>query len=159
MEYALKENEARDLLGMLKAATTQYPLDDETISFWIDGLTVMDADTATKAVMTGIRTWEHFPPWASFYEAYRMVKRQGEQTTRETEAVTEGKWGYETPEWVHVYWWCRHTREPREERPFPQQQGHVDETEIMSGAQYEDLRAEWTAAGSPKANMRIALRQ
>ena len=53
----MKENEARDLLGMLKAATTQYPLDDETVGFWIDGLTVMDADLATKAVMVGFRTW------------------------------------------------------------------------------------------------------
>jgi hypothetical protein len=146
----MKENEARDLLGMLKAATTQYPLDDETISFWIDGLTVMDADIATRAVMAGIRTWEHFPPWASFYEAYRMVKRQGEQTTRETEAVTEGKWGYETPEWVWVWSWARFHRDPAEDRPFPQQADFVDTTTAMTTGEYEILREEWIAIGRPK---------
>ncbi len=79
----MKENEARDILGMLKAATTQYPLDQETIGFWLDGLTVLDAEIATKAVLTGIRTWEQFPPWASFYEAYRMMQRQEQAAVRE----------------------------------------------------------------------------
>jgi hypothetical protein len=146
----MKENEARDLLGMLKAATTQYPLDDETISFWIDGLTIMDADIATRAVMAGIRTWEHFPPWASFYEAYRMVQRQTKDQKHRAEIVEEGKWGYETPEWVWVWSWVRFHRDPAEDRPFPQQADFVDPAEAMTTEEYEILREEWIAIGRPK---------
>lgn len=146
----MKENEARDLLGMLKAATTQYPLDDETIGFWIDGLTVLDADIATKAVFTGIRTWEHFPPWASFYEAYRMVQRQARDEERHAAIVEEGKRGYETPEWVWVWSWCRFLRDPKEERPFPQQDSFVDMAEAMTTGEYDILRSAWIEAGRPK---------
>ena len=146
----MKENEARDLLGMMKAATTQYPLDDETIGFWIDGLGVLDADIATRAVMVGIRTWEQFPPWASFYEAYRMVQRQVKDQERHEAIVTEGKWGYETPEWVWVWSWARFHRDPAEDRPFPQQADHVDPTTAMTTEEYEILRSEWIAIGRPK---------
>lgn len=146
----MKENEARDLLGMLKAATTQYPLDNETVGFWLDGLTVLDADLATKAVMAGIRTWEQFPPWASFYEAYRMVQRNEQRATREAEIVEEGKWGYETPEWVWVWSWCRLRRDPPDERPFPQQAEFVDTAEAMTTDEYEILRKTWIEEGRPK---------
>lgn len=146
----MKENEARDLLGMLKAATTQYPLDDETVGFWLDGLTILDADIATKAVMVGIRTWESFPSWASFYEAYRMVQRQAKDGDRRAEIVEEGKWGYETPEWVWVWSWVRFNRDPKDERPFPQQADFVEPTEAMTTAEYEILRDAWIEAGRPK---------
>ena len=146
----MKESEARDLLGMLKAATTQYPLDEETIGFWLDGLTVLDADIATNAVLVGIRTWEQFPPWASFYEAYRMVQRQARDAERKAEIVEEGKWGYETPEWVWVWSWCRFRRDPTDQRPFPQQADFVDPAEAMTTDEYEILRNEWIEIGRPK---------
>jgi hypothetical protein len=146
----MKENEARDILGMLKAATTQYPLDDETVGFWLDGLTVLDAEITTKAVLIGIRTWEHFPPWASFYEAYRMVQRQTKDAERHAEIVEDGKWGYETPEWVWVWSWVRFHRDPVEDRPFPQQADFVDTTTAMTTDEYEILRDEWIETGRPK---------
>lgn len=149
----MKENEARDLLGMLKAATTQYPLDDETIGFWIDGLTILDAEIATNAVLVGIRKWEQFPPWASFYEAYRMVQRQAQDTERRAKIVEEGKWGHETPEWVWLWSWCRFLRDPADERPFPQQADFVDPTMVMTTEQYEMLRSEWIKIGRPKMRM------
>lgn len=135
---------------MLKAATTQYPLDDETVGFWIDGLTMLDAGIATKAVMSGIRTWEQFPPWASFYESYRMVQRQTKDAERHELIVVEGKRGYETPEWVWVWSWVRFHRDPAEDRPFPQQTGFVDPSEAMTTEEYETLRNEWIAIGRPK---------
>lgn len=146
----MKENEARDILGMLRAATTQYPLDDETVGFWLDGLTILDAEIATRAVLAGIRTWQQFPPWASFYEAYRMIQRQQQDADRKQQIVEEGKWGYETPEWVWVWSWLRFIRDPRIENPLPQMADFVDPGTALTTEQYETLRDEWIATGSPR---------
>lgn len=146
----MKENEARDLLGMMKAATTQYPLDDETIGFWLDGLFMLDAEVAAKAVLIGIRTWESFPPWAKFYEAYRMVQRQAQEETRKSIVSEQGKWGYETPEWVWVWSWVRFHRDPTHRQPLPQQVNFVEPETAMTTEEYEILRDEWIALGRPK---------
>lgn len=153
----MKETEARELLGMLKAATTQYPLDDETVGFWLDGMVMMDAELATKAVLHGIKGWRQFPPWAEFYEVYRMFQRSAENLVREALVVEEGHRGESAPEWVWVWSWARYYRDPREERPFPQQSGHVDEAEIMTQDEYEVLVIEWKRAGEPKAKNPLPL--
>lgn len=68
----------------------------------------------------------------------------------------------ETPEWVLVWSWARYRRAPRCLIPFPQQAAYLNPDEkkvVMSEAGYEELRQEWEAAGSPKAEHPIPLAQ
>ena len=79
-----------------------------------------------------------------------MVQRQAKDQERHAEQVVEGKWGYETPEWVWVWSWARFHRDPVEDRPFPQQADFVDTTMAMTTEEYEILRDEWIEIGRPK---------
>lgn len=145
----MKDTETREILGMVKAATTQYPLDDQTVEFWLGGLSPLDAEIATRAVLAGIKTWEQFPPWAQFHEAYKMIQRRTQAVEAPYSVVEEGKRGT-PPEWVWVWSWARFLREPREERAFPQQADFADPKRMLMREQYEALRDEWIATGSPK---------
>jgi hypothetical protein len=58
--------------------------------------------------------------------------------------------GKAAPEWAWVWSWCRFFRQPRFLIPFPQQEPHVDSSETIAIAKYEELLAEWTEAGKPK---------
>lgn len=67
-------------------------------------------------------------------------------------AIEQGKYGVEAPEWVWVWSWARFSREPRVETAFPQQRDHVDPAGAMlSTAEYDALKEEWVAAGSPRS--------
>ena len=145
----MKDTEAREILGMLKAATTQYSLDDEAVAFWLDALSVLDAEIATKAVLNGINDWKRFPSWADFKEAYSIVKRQMEAASRKTQVELLGKVGV-PPQWVWVWVWAHFHRDPLDRRFFPQQEGWADPDDTMSMQDYERLRDEWIARGSPK---------
>jgi hypothetical protein len=72
----------------------------------------------------------------------------GEQRSLIPPAVP-GK-AYEVPQWYFVWNWCRNSRDPRENRPFPQQQGFVDSTQMLTMDEYEVLHQEWVTAGRPK---------
>lgn len=71
----MKPEEARDLIGMMKAGTRGLPLQDEEVGFWEMQLERLDADLATKAVLAGVRDWTMFPAWSEFYDAYKVQQR------------------------------------------------------------------------------------
>ncbi len=144
----MRDDDARDIIAMARGATTQWPVDDDTITFWMHSLKPLDAETATKAIMLGARSWDRFPAWSSFYEAYRACQRAAQSVDRQHKVIEEGKRGYATPEWVWVWLWCRCYRDPREERGFPQQDGIPELS--MTTSDYEVLRQEWVSVGSPK---------
>ena len=146
----MKQDEARQIIDMTRGATTQWAVDEDTVSFWMHSLGPLDAETATKAVILGTKTWDRFPAWSSFHEAYRAVRRQQDMGATETRMLEQGKRGYATPEWVWVWQWVRTTRKPRDFRGFPQQDGYTDPFAIMTTEEYESLKAEWLDAGSPK---------
>lgn len=146
----MKGDEAHDVLGMLKAATTQFSLDDETVAFWLAALHPLDAEIATKAVLKG--GWKRFPAWGDYKDLYNALRRNVEVYQRQERAVTEGRHGYSTPEWVWVWSWSRFYRDPREGRTFPQQQDHGDPFNLMTTEEYQALKDEWVEAGSPKEN-------
>lgn len=147
----MKESETREIIAMARGATTQWPVDDDTVTFWMHSLRSLDAETATKAVMLGARSWDRFPPWASFFEAYRAVQRQEQARERDERDIETGRRGYATPEWVWVWQWARTMRDPRNWGDFPQQDG--DPTKQMTTAEYEALKNEWREAGSPKGKI------
>lgn len=148
----MKEHDAREVLGMAKAATTQFALDDDTVNYWMHALSPLDAAIATKAVLLGAKTWPRFPSWAQFYDAYLAIKSELKREERQVETAKEGRYGYAPPEWTLVWNWARNYRDPKDERGFPQMQDWADPENTMTTSDYEALRAEWVAAGSPKEN-------
>lgn len=144
----MKPEEARELVVILAAATSTRLLNDEKL-VWEEQFTPLDADLATRAVMAGRNTWGRFPSWKDFKEAYNAQKRLSEAEADQRSKVPppEPKRGVQAPEWVWVWNWLRELREPRNMIPLPQQQ----QPDSMSVEEYEKLRDEWVAAGSPKA--------
>ncbi len=61
------------------------------------------------------------------------------------------------PEWVHVWWWARNIRHPRELRPFPQQASEYPDTLTLSLREVANLTDEWRSAGSPKTRKDVLL--
>lgn len=123
-------------------------MNSETADLWLTVLIPCDAQEAT-AVVAHLAQKMHYPPKiVDFKEVMRLLHPPvAEPPFGE---LPEAKRGVEAPEWVWVWSWARFRRDPREERPFPQQAGHVDETEILTQTEYKALLAEWIEAGSPK---------
>jgi hypothetical protein len=72
----MKENEARDVLGMMRAATSNATMDGGNIDYWVTQLQSLDAEIATKAVLLGVGKWKFFPSWAEFFEIYSYEKHK-----------------------------------------------------------------------------------
>lgn len=113
----LKFNEARDVVGMLKAATSTHSLDAATMEYWELQMQALDADVATKTVLTGAKVWRFFPSWAGFQEIYnaecRKAEPAGARTTSDFLPV-----GTAEPAWVTCW---RAARQENDERQFPEQ--------------------------------------
>lgn len=125
-------------------------MNNETTDLWVSVLIQHDAEQAT-AVVAHLAQKMHYPPKiVDFKEVMRLLHPPAQQAPLEAEALPEYKFGVEAPEWVWVWSWARWHRDPRVERPFPQQSGHVDEREIMTMDEYAELLREWKEAGSPR---------
>jgi hypothetical protein len=151
----MKRDEARDLVVMLAAATSSRLNADET-AVWEEQFLPLDAELATKAVLAGRREWWKFPPWSKFYEAYRVQKKLSESHAEQRSTIPEGKRGVTAPEWVHVWYWVRHKRDPRvpPTEAFPQMDGFCQPPQQMfSMKRYEELLGEWIDAGKPTAKI------
>lgn len=125
----MKENEARDVLGMLKAATGGSNKSDQTTEdFWLEALTHMDADLASRAVLAGIRDWKWFPSWAEFREAYNAQQKLREPVG-EQRAVTLPK-PSKIPLWIRRWTAARYLYDrfgrDQDLRPFREQAEFVD---------------------------------
>lgn len=164
----MTEQEAVEITSLIKAATSSRP-DQTTLNYFQAALLGLDFDIALSAARLGTITWEFFPSWAKFKEIYRAEKRLSEPVGEQRNDTTEQpeypkspepgvlqhpgdvpKRGDHAPEWVHVWRWARLARDPRNLRGFPQQEGWLDPSHIMPLEEYEKLREEWLAAGSPK---------
>jgi hypothetical protein len=153
----MKIGEAAELVGVMAAMTSTRLLEQER-EVWIEQVSPLDADLATKAVLEGRREWKRFPSWAQFHEAYALQKKLSEPVGEQRDMIeVQGKRGIATPEWVYVWWWARRSRTPRSLIPFPQEKGFADDADIMSQERYDKLLAEWVAAGSPKKDVAEAM--
>jgi hypothetical protein len=121
----------------------------EVGDLWVTALLPHDAEDATAVVAHLAQKMHYAPKIVDFKEVMRLLYPP--EPTPTVTPLPEYKFGVEAPEWVWVWSWARWYRDPREERPFPQQDGYVDETEIMSMDEYAELLAEWKEAGSPKS--------
>lgn len=162
----MNEEQAKEVVTLIRAATGGRA-DESTIHYFEAALSGLDYELALSAASVGTITWRWFPSWAEFKEVYRAHKRLAEPVGEQrsvperdypsdgsgsSEPVDVGKRGDHAPEWVHVWSWCRLARAPRNFRGFPQQDGWTDPKNIMPMSDYEELHAEWVAAGSPKSD-------
>lgn len=167
----MTEEQAQEVTTLIRAATADTRVDIKTLQYFEAALLNLEYDLALSAASVGTITWRRFPSWAEFKEIYRAHKRLaepvGEQRSEpdrsDNEALSSlednpsgalgdgGKRGDHAAEWVHVWSWCRLQRSPRNLRGFPQQTGWSDPKDTMSMDEYDKLRDEWVAAGSPKS--------
>lgn len=156
----MTESQAAEVVMLMRAATGGR-VDQETIDYFSASLLALDYDIALSTATTGSVVWRFFPSWAEFSEIYKTQKALrdpvGEQRMEQhLRLPPSSKYGGEAPEWVWVWGWCRHLRKPRNLIYFPQQ--NVPDIEVsLSMEEYEALREEWVAAGSPKAEHPIPM--
>lgn len=155
----MTNEEATEVVTLLRASTGGR-VDEMTLDYFSAALLPLDYDIALSTATTGSTIWRFFPSWAEFKEIYKTQKRLaepvGEQRT-ELPPVAREKYGEAAPEWVHVWQWSRTMRSPRCLIPFPQQNQPESEVVSLSMEEYEDLREEWIAAGSPKGDPILGL--
>lgn len=138
---------------MLIRAATRGQVEDGTLAYFHAALESLDYQTALAAATVGTITWRVFPSWAEFKEIYRSQERTKKTAAEQAPTPPPQPQGRReaTVEWVWVWSWCRTERQPRNLRAFPQQHGFADPADMMTNEEYEALREEWVAAGSPKA--------
>lgn len=153
----------RDAQEIVRMIESNWRMDLGTArGMWREELMGYDAEMGVKAVAHLAKTHHGRPDLADLVEVLLLFRNQEKQKKAEEQAAKarkieeEGKRGHAAPEWVWVWSWARSAREPVEERSFPQQQGWNPDA-MMTMAEYEDLRDEWYAAGSPKAKNPIML--
>lgn len=111
-----------------------------------------DPEIATDAVAKLSQRQRERPTVADLRGMIQKLVRD-----RMPRGLPEPKRGEAAPEWVWVWSWCHFRRQPRLLISFPQEEGHVDPTEMISRERYEELREEWITAGSPKSSHPIPL--
>lgn len=145
-------SEAEGLITWLAATTSTRLLPGE-ITVWIEQMRPLDVELATKAVAAGREHWGKFPSWKEFRAAYRSQKAIAEREAAHRRPTSMRR-DVGAPEWIHVWYWTRTGRRPRNLIAFPQQGENPD---AMTVDEYEKMREEWIAAGSPKARSPIPL--
>ena len=150
----MNERDAQELIRMAEA---NWHMDlGPARAMWRSELLLYDADLVTHALGELAKKQQYKITLADLMEIIsdmaRAAKRRADEErlkAAEDRMLKEGKRGYATPEWVWVWLWARTIRDPREDRSFPQQSEFADPRYTMTTTQYEELKAEWLAAGSP----------
>jgi len=121
----MKEQEAREVILTVKAATRTDRLPDDTVLFWEEMLRPLNAEHATRAAAKGVATWTRFPSWAEFKQAYLLERKLSQPAEIFESPKTRG-----TPEWVKRWAAARFLhgsfQKAQDMRPFPEQDGHTD---------------------------------
>ena len=144
----MTDEQAQAVVKMIDGHWNMH-MDDPTRKLWIAQIIDDDAESAVAVVAHLAKKMHYAPKIVDFREIMRLLHPP--QETYPRAPLPEYKRGVEAPEWAWVWSWARFRRDPREQRPFPQQADHVDSTEAMTLAEYDELLAEWVEAGSPKS--------
>lgn len=127
-------------------------LNEAAREVWHGYFVQQEVDEAGSALAYLARELRFPPRIADFRETIRMQRNIAEQLSGpvgDQRELPEQKLSMEPPEWVWVWGWARHWRDPQELRMLPQQETR-DGDEVMTTAEYETLREEWLDAGSPR---------
>jgi hypothetical protein len=155
----MNESQAWGILAYLSGFYPREPLDDiQSALFREEVEKLPDAEAGYAAAQGIVRTLDHFPTVRQFREAYfATIRARGDANAeaRGLSALVEK----DIPTWAHVWWWCRHDRDPIETRGFPQQADVTGNPLIqptMTADEYAALEQEWRAAGEPKLHDLLA---
>ncbi len=147
----MNQHAAGKIIAYLNAAFPRDALEPESVAvFGKDICLLADADLGLAAAQEVARTQTHFPVLKEFREVYHRLDEAKRLYERDTTPAIEGPRSTEVPEWVSVWAWAKWSRIPRNEQSLPQQTPYGDPDNTLSQDDYEALRAEWVAAGSPK---------
>ena len=137
---------ASQIVALLDACFPSMRLPPESAVLFTQEIALLqDADTGLDAARLIARQGDRFPSIAEFRRVYRSVNESRPRTRAELE---EGPRYSVVPEWVHVWWWMRHTL--NDYRWLPQQEDTDGSAETLTAAEFEELAAGWRAAGSPR---------
>lgn len=134
------EREAEQLLEWLTGCFGKR-LDDNERAVWLSNLVELDATKSMQVALQIGKSGERFPTVPDFRRIVRSASVSGDESWRDLppEALP-------IPEFTQVWWWSIMTHRGAH-RPFPQfiplPKG------AMSIAEYEEVRQQWIAAGSP----------
>jgi hypothetical protein len=153
----MTREEAAVVLATMLAGFPDKALEPESVALWTQEIAAMGDDyaIADKVARGFVRESDHFPTLHAFREAFgRQARADADDRSRKT-GLPEAPREKGVPEWVQVWWWARHSREPREERDLPQMASpDAPAGSYMSQADYLDLlRGEWNLAGRPSITL------
>jgi hypothetical protein len=153
----MNEREAQEIVRMIEG---NWQMDLGTArGMFRDELMQYEVELAIKAVHHLAKRVTYKIRLADLSQTLLMLSRNAkadQRTEQDRRAIEQGKRGYATPEWVWVWKWARNYRDPQDWRTFPQQDGIPEFS--MATSDYEALREEWVAAGSPKERGRILVK-
>lgn len=142
----MNERDAQEIVRMVES---NWGIDLATArGMWRTELLPYEVEQGVRAVAHLAKNLQWRPKLSDLVETLKMFKRRDDEATAKP-ALVEGKRGT-PPEWVWVWSWARFIREPRDERSFPQEADFADSRRMLMQEQYEALRDEWVAAGSPR---------
>lgn len=153
----MNDREAQELVRMIES-NWHFDLGEAGRKMWRQEIMLYDAELAAKSLAHLARRASYKITLADLSQTLEMFARNlraDELRAADAKALTEGRRGYATPEWVWVWKWARQVREPTEDRAFPQMRDFADPQTVMPTADYDGLRDEWLAAGSPKEKIKI----
>lgn len=138
------------MLATLLAGFPDKALEPESVGLWTQEIAAMgDFEDCDRVARGFVRESDTFPTLHMFREGVARETRERADARARSHGLPEGP-RKGIPEWVKVWWWARQAREPREERPFPQQAGPNDPADaFISQGAYDELKGEWILAGSP----------
>lgn len=144
------------MLATLLAGFPDKALEPESVALWTQEIAGMgDFEIADYVARGFVRESDTFPSLHAFREGVGRANRREADDRARARGLPE-KRSTEIPEWVKVWWWARHTRDPREERDFPQMASpDAPAGAFMSQAEYDELKGEWVLAGSPSITLSI----
>lgn len=144
----MDEREAQELVRSVEAAwRIDFGQDGRRI--WREAMMRYDSVIASIAVVKLAERQRERPTVADV--RHMILKLEADQRADEP-ALPEPE-PENIPTWVFVWRWARYVRDPREDRPFPQQHPH-HQPPYLSEQVYEALRQEWRNAGEPGRNLR-----
>lgn len=162
----------RDAQELIRMAESNWHMDlGPARAMWRTELMLYNAEVVTHALAELAKSKPFKITLADLMEAIHsmeeLARRQANEERRRAEearAVQEGKRGYATPQWVHVWVWARNrtilawekgrvAHKDRSYKSFPQMGDWADPANTMTTAEYEALREEWAAAGAPKEKL------
>ena len=146
--------EAGVVLATLLAGFPDKALEPESVALWTQEIAEMgDFEDCDRVARGFVRESDTFPTLHAFREGVAREKRERADARSRSHGLPE-KRSTEIPEWVKVWWWCRHARAPREERDLPQMAPpDAPPGTFISQAEYDELKGEWILAGSPSITL------